>query len=45
MKTKIKFGVYDSTGALLRAFNTFKMAMTYKINMGRHDWIIKQING
>lgn len=40
---KIKYGVFDSTGALLRTFNTFKMAMMYKINMCRHDWTIKQI--
>lgn len=40
---KIKYGVFDSTGVLLRTFNTFKMAMMYKINMGRHDWTIKQI--
>ena len=40
---KTKYGVFDSTGTLLRAFNIFKMAMMYKINMGRHDWTIKQI--
>lgn len=43
MNNKTKFGVYDSTGTLLKIFNTFKMAMMFKISRSRHDWEIKQI--
>lgn len=43
VSNKIKYGVFDSTGALLKVFNTFKMAMMFKISRSRHDWEIKQI--
>lgn len=39
----IKYGVFDSVGTLLRYFNTWKQAETFKISRGRMDWQTKQI--
>lgn len=39
----MKYGVFDSTGTLLKYFNTWKQAETFKIINGRMDWRIKQI--
>lgn len=38
------YKVYDTTGAYLRSFKTYKMAATYRMVMGRPDWEIKTIN-
>lgn len=40
MSMKEKHIVKDSLGNILRVFSTYQQAMTYKIAMGRHDWII-----
>ena len=40
---KMQYGVFDSTGMLLRYFNTWKQAETFKISNGRMDWQTKQI--
>lgn len=40
---KIQYGVFDSTGMLLRYFNTWKQAETFKISLQRYDWSVKQI--
>lgn len=40
---KIQYGVFDSTGMLLRYFNTWKQAETFKISNDRMDWQTKQI--
>lgn len=37
---KTVYKVYDSTGAWLRTFNTYKEAQTFRISRGRHDWPI-----
>lgn len=39
----MKFGVFDSTGALLRCFNTWKQAETFKISRNRMDWQIRRL--
>jgi hypothetical protein len=36
-----KYKVIDSEGYILRVYPTYKQAMTYKIAMGRLDWVIK----
>lgn len=36
-----KVNVYDTTGALLRSFNSWKAAYTFCISMGRPDWSIR----
>lgn len=36
----MKYIIKDSLGNYLRAFPTYKQAMTYKIAMQRYDWII-----
>lgn len=36
-----KYRVKDSQGNVLRVFNTYQQAMTYKIAMQRYDWIIE----
>lgn len=35
-----RYIVVDSEGYILRVFNTYNQAMTYKIAMGRLDWNI-----
>ena len=40
---KIQYGVFDSVGKLLRYFNTYKQAETFKISLQRYDWSVKQI--
>ena len=39
----MKYGVFDSTGTLLKCFNTWKQAFTFKIINCRYDWKIKQV--
>ena len=39
----MKYGVFDSTGTLLKRFNTWKQAFTFKITNCRYDWAIKQV--
>lgn len=39
----MKYGVFDSTGNLLRCFDTWKQAETFKISRNRMDWQIKQL--
>lgn len=34
------YKVYDTTGAWLRTFNTYKQAYTFCLIMGRRDWRI-----
>ena len=36
-----KYKVYDTTGAWLRSFNSWKEAHTFCAIMGRFDWVIK----
>ena len=40
---KMQYGVFDSVGKLLRYFNTYKQAETFKISCQRYDWTIKKI--
>ena len=40
----MKYGVFDRTGHLVRAFNTFEGAETFKAYSGRRDWKVKQLN-
>lgn len=40
---KMQYGVFDSVGKLLRYFNTYKQAETFKISRQRYDWSVKQI--
>ena len=40
---KIQYGVFDSTGTLLKYFNTYKQAETFKISRQRYDWSVKQV--
>lgn len=40
---KMRFGVFDSVGKLLRYFDTYSQAFTFKISRQRYDWTIKQI--
>lgn len=42
MKAK-RYGVYDSTGVLLRTFENYKQAETYKISRHRMDWKIDEV--
>lgn len=42
-REKMQYGVFDSVGKLLRYFNTYKQAETFKISRQRYDWSIKQI--
>lgn len=42
---KMQYGVFDSVGKLLRYFNTYKQAETFKISQQRYDWSVKQIWG
>lgn len=39
----MQYGVFDSVGKLLRYFNTYKQAETFKISRQRYDWSVKQI--
>jgi hypothetical protein len=41
---KTFYRVYDSTGAWLRTFSTYKEAQTFCISRGRFDWPIKQVS-
>ena len=36
-----KYRVYDTTGAWLRTFDSWRCAYTYCLTMGRRDWQIK----
>lgn len=36
-----KYRVYDTTGAWLKTFNTYKDAYSFCLVMGRRDWQIK----
>lgn len=36
-----KYRVYDTTGAYLRTYNSWKAAYTFCIAMGRLDWQIR----
>ena len=38
-----RYGVFDLTGALLKVFNSYKGAQTYKIYNNRMDWEIRRI--
>lgn len=40
---KIQYGIFDSTGTLLKYFNTWKQAEAFKISRNRMDWQTKQI--
>lgn len=40
MARKVK--VYDTTGAWLRTFDSWKAAYSFCLAMGRRDWQIKQ---
>lgn len=40
---KTVYKVYDTTGAWLRTFSTYKEAQTYRISMGRYDWQIRTV--
>ena len=40
---KMQYGVFDSVGKLLRYFNTYKQAETFKISRQRYNWNVKQI--
>lgn len=40
---KIAYKVYDTTGSMLRIFNTLKEARAFRALRGRYDWLIKQI--
>ena len=40
---KMKYGIFDSTGILLKCFNTWKQAETFKISRNRMDWQIRQL--
>lgn len=42
---KMQCGVFDSVGKLLRYFNTYKQAETFKVSRQRYDWSVKQIWG
>lgn len=37
-----KYEVFDSTGTMLKSFNTYEQAQTYKISRSRMDWTIRQ---
>lgn len=41
--SKTAYKVYDSTGAWLRTFDTYKEAQTFRISRGRYDWTIKPV--
>lgn len=36
-----KYRIYDTTGAWLRSFDSWKAAYTFCISMGRLDWTIR----
>ena len=38
-----KFVVYDSAGAAIRAFNSFKEASAFKVINNRFDWSIRKV--
>lgn len=38
-----KFVVYDSVGAIIRAFNSLKDATTFKLINNRFDWAIREV--
>lgn len=40
---KMQYGVFDSVDKLLRYFNTYHQAFTFKISRQRYDWTIKKI--
>ena len=40
---KMRYGVFDLVGELLRHFNTYEQAETFRISRQRYDWSIKQI--
>lgn len=40
---KLKYAVFDSAGMLLRYFDTWKQAETFKMSNGRMDWQTKEI--
>lgn len=37
---KTVYKVYDTTGAYLKTFSTYRDAQTFRITMGRYDWSI-----
>lgn len=39
--TPRKYRVYDTTGAWLRTFDSWKAAYSFCLTMGRRDWQIK----
>ena len=39
----MKYGVFDLTGTLLKCFDTWKQAETFKISRNRMDWQIRQL--
>lgn len=40
---KMRYGVFDLVGELLRHFSTYEQAETFRISRQRYDWSIKQI--
>ena len=42
LSRRTKYYVYDTTGELLRVFNTWKEAQTYRVIHSRHDWAIRE---
>lgn len=38
-----KFVVYDSVGAIVRAFNSLKEATTFRLINSRFDWTIRKV--
>lgn len=41
--TKKKYAVYDSLGNILKSFNSYQAAFTFKIMNQRYDWKIKEM--
>lgn len=40
---KKPYGVFDSENQIIKCFETYKQAFTFKITSNRHDWTIKYL--